>query len=221
MKRLKHLTIAAAVTAAFAVPAALAQQSGAPDPSASRTQQRDAAGFPANSPTQRQMGDRGTVSDPTLRSDRMHQGQYGSDTVRSAQQALQDKGFDVGGVDGVMGPRTESALRQFQQQNGISGSGRLDSRTLNALNVSAAGGMSDRSGARTGNPGSGAIGSSPAGSGTPPSSSTSDSGRAPANRTVERPQGPASTGNPGSGTIGTSPSGSGAPPASGSSNRGG
>jgi Putative peptidoglycan binding domain len=60
---------------------------------------------------------------------------YGSGTVRDAQQALQAKGYDIGQPDGVMGPRTVTAVRDFQQQQGLPPSGRLDQATLSALNV--------------------------------------------------------------------------------------
>jgi peptidoglycan hydrolase-like protein with peptidoglycan-binding domain len=36
--------------------------------------------------------------------------------VREVQEALNKKGFDVGFADGVWGPRTASALREFQEQ---------------------------------------------------------------------------------------------------------
>jgi peptidoglycan hydrolase-like protein with peptidoglycan-binding domain len=217
MRRLKLLTIAAAVTAAFAAPAALAQATTT-TPDSPRIQQRDAAGHPSGSPTQppRSMSGDGSMNDPTLRSGRMG-AQYDSGTVRNVQQALQDKGFDVGAVDGVMGPRTESALRQFQQQQGISASGHLDRRTLGALNVSdATGSRSDRpaGAAGTGNPGSGTIGTSPSGAATPPTSGTMGSSGATRSDPDTRTKGPASSGNPGSGTIGTSPSGASTPPAS-------
>jgi peptidoglycan hydrolase-like protein with peptidoglycan-binding domain len=55
--------------------------------------------------------------------------------VKSAQQALKDKGFDVGTVDGQMGPNTESALRQFQQKQRLPQTGNLDEQTLSALGV--------------------------------------------------------------------------------------
>ena len=55
--------------------------------------------------------------------------------VRSAQQALKQKGFDVGTVDGQMGPNTESALRNFQQAQGLPQSGDLDQQTLSALGI--------------------------------------------------------------------------------------
>ena len=56
-------------------------------------------------------------------------------TVRKAQTALNDKGYDAGKVDGRWGPSTESAIRRFQAKNGIAESGTLDSSTLNALGV--------------------------------------------------------------------------------------
>lgn len=56
-------------------------------------------------------------------------------TVRSAQQALKQKGFDVRSIDGQMGPNTESALRSFQQSQGLAQTGTLDQRTLSALGV--------------------------------------------------------------------------------------
>ena len=46
--------------------------------------------------------------------------------VRSAQQALKDKGYDAGAIDGQMGPATQGALRSFQQAQGLPQSGTLD-----------------------------------------------------------------------------------------------
>lgn len=56
-------------------------------------------------------------------------------TVRSAQTALNTKGYDVGRVDGQWGPSTQSAVRRFQAENGLTQSGRLDSATLTALGI--------------------------------------------------------------------------------------
>ncbi|HEU0201829.1 MAG TPA: peptidoglycan-binding domain-containing protein, partial [Burkholderiaceae bacterium] len=55
--------------------------------------------------------------------------------VRSAQETLTRRGFDVGPIDGVLGPRTQGALREFQQQQGLNRSGQLDEETLKALDV--------------------------------------------------------------------------------------
>jgi len=49
--------------------------------------------------------------------------------VRGAQEALRDKGFDPGPVDGVMGPRTAAAVRDFQSKEGLSATGQLDADT--------------------------------------------------------------------------------------------
>jgi phage tail tape-measure protein len=60
---------------------------------------------------------------------------YGSDTVRSVQQALNDKGYNAGPVDGQMGPGTRDALMRFQQAQGLPQTGEPDSSTLSALGV--------------------------------------------------------------------------------------
>ncbi len=58
------------------------------------------------------------------------------DQIMQAQQALDQKGFQVGKADGIVGPRTERALRNFQQKQGLQQSGQLDEQTLAALGVS-------------------------------------------------------------------------------------
>jgi len=55
------------------------------------------------------------------------------DKVRRAQQALQTKGFDPGPIDGIIGPRTEDAIRSFQDRYGIKATAKLDNQTLYAL----------------------------------------------------------------------------------------
>jgi len=59
-----------------------------------------------------------------------------SPTVRSAQQALNDRGYNAGPPDGVWGPTTEGAVRQFQQAQRLQPTGTLDKETLSALGVS-------------------------------------------------------------------------------------
>jgi peptidoglycan hydrolase-like protein with peptidoglycan-binding domain len=63
--------------------------------------------------------------------------QLSSDQVKQIQQALQDKGVSPGPVDGVVGPKTKQALRQFQQDQGIAGSGQINEQTLQALDLEA------------------------------------------------------------------------------------
>jgi murein L,D-transpeptidase YcbB/YkuD len=54
--------------------------------------------------------------------------------VQRVQAALNQKGERVK-VDGIWGPQTEQALRDFQRKNGLQASGRLDGQTLQKLNV--------------------------------------------------------------------------------------
>jgi peptidoglycan hydrolase-like protein with peptidoglycan-binding domain len=80
-----------------------------------------------------------------------------------AQQALNQKGFNAGKADGILGPRTRRALTSFQQNQGLQRSGRFDDKTLAALGVSqrqqqgqpstaGQGGNAQRSGANTKQP---------------------------------------------------------------------
>jgi len=59
----------------------------------------------------------------------------GTASVRDAQQALKDKGFDPGPVDGVNGPATKAAVKKFQTDQNIAADGVLGPKTLDALGV--------------------------------------------------------------------------------------
>ena len=59
----------------------------------------------------------------------------GSTTVREAQQALKDKGFDPGPTDGINGPKTRAAVRDFQKQQNLEADGQLGPQTLGVLGV--------------------------------------------------------------------------------------
>jgi len=54
--------------------------------------------------------------------------------VRKIQQALQDAGFNPGPVDGILGPKTLSALENFQKHKGLT-VGQTTKETLRALGV--------------------------------------------------------------------------------------
>ena len=60
---------------------------------------------------------------------------YNPGAVRSVQQALNDKGYGAGPADGTWGPSTETALRRFQEAQGLPVTGRPDARTRAALGV--------------------------------------------------------------------------------------
>lgn len=55
--------------------------------------------------------------------------------VKGMQQALKDKGFDPGVADGVMGPKTISALRDYQKSENLTTTGRFDGDTRAKLGV--------------------------------------------------------------------------------------
>jgi peptidoglycan hydrolase-like protein with peptidoglycan-binding domain len=57
------------------------------------------------------------------------------DAVRKLQQSLNEKGHDAGKEDGLIGPKTESALRDFQQSQGMQATGEIDAETLTALGI--------------------------------------------------------------------------------------
>ena len=55
-------------------------------------------------------------------------------TVQSVQASLKNEGHSVS-VDGVWGPRTAAALRNFQEANNLPATGTLDSKTMAALDI--------------------------------------------------------------------------------------
>jgi Putative peptidoglycan binding domain len=82
-------------------------------------------------------------SDSAVKSDAMKSGlperSAGSpEQVKAVQQALKEKGHDTGDVDGKMGPKTEAALRDFQQKQGLKATGRADAETMAKLDIQAA-----------------------------------------------------------------------------------
>jgi peptidoglycan hydrolase-like protein with peptidoglycan-binding domain len=57
------------------------------------------------------------------------------DMIRSVQQTLQQDGSYHGRVDGVWGPSTQAAVRNYQQQHNMNATGQLDQATLAAMNL--------------------------------------------------------------------------------------
>lgn len=54
---------------------------------------------------------------------------------REMQRALKSKGYYGGAIDGIAGPRTQSGLREFQGDNGLEKTGRLDAATAKKLGI--------------------------------------------------------------------------------------
>lgn len=57
----------------------------------------------------------------------------GSAKIREAQIILNNLGLDAGKADGLAGPRTEKAIRNFQKISGLPPTGVLDENTFSAL----------------------------------------------------------------------------------------
>jgi type II secretory pathway predicted ATPase ExeA len=57
----------------------------------------------------------------------------GGEQVRLLQERLHNAGFTPGPIDGVLGPRTRRALRQFQAAHGLHATGSLNAATRQAL----------------------------------------------------------------------------------------
>jgi peptidoglycan hydrolase-like protein with peptidoglycan-binding domain len=103
-----------------------------------------------------------------------------AEQVKAVQQALKDKGHDPGDVDGKMGPKTQQALRDYQQKEGLKATGRLDGETASKLGVQASADTSSSpaaspSGSSSSSGASAPSGSSAAGSSAPSGSSSSGS----------------------------------------------
>jgi len=98
---------------------------------------------------------------PGMSSDTM-QGQNGQKAgkspVREVQEALKAQGQDPGPIDGVMGPKTQEAIRAFQRSQNLTETGRLDEETSQKLGIGAGTSGSGSSGG--GSQGTGSRGSS-------------------------------------------------------------
>jgi len=55
--------------------------------------------------------------------------------VQKAQAMLNNRGFEVGTPDGLMGPKTRNAIREFQSSAGIPVTGKVDQKLLSALGL--------------------------------------------------------------------------------------
>ena len=60
--------------------------------------------------------------------------------IEAVQQALVERGYDPGKVDGAMGRRTRGALRTFQRSVGLSDTGEIDHATVTALGLESSAG---------------------------------------------------------------------------------
>ncbi|KJS36250.1 MAG: hypothetical protein VR70_14165 [Rhodospirillaceae bacterium BRH_c57] len=143
----KQLLLSTVLAAALAAGSAHAAGSGygsqSTDAQMDRTQgmeqTQEQTGQMGASPGQAASGEQGY--DPSragvggVSADQTAQITNNTDAVRQIQQALQEKGQDIQ-VDGIWGPNTQQALRDFQEQQGqTQATGELNQETLQALDV--------------------------------------------------------------------------------------
>ena len=58
-----------------------------------------------------------------------------SEEIKKLQEALKAKGHDPGPADGIMGAKTQAAIKAFQEAGGLKATGRLDDQTAEKLGV--------------------------------------------------------------------------------------
>jgi hypothetical protein len=106
------------------------QNTSAPSQSSAQSQTGPAVGQPQpNQPRQNQQATATPAAGPL---------NLTREQLQQAQALLKEKGFDVGDVDGVLGPRTRRAVMAFQRQRGLEPSGQIDQQTATALGLSIA-----------------------------------------------------------------------------------
>ncbi len=56
-------------------------------------------------------------------------------SIKQIQIALQNAGYDPGAIDGLMGSRSRKAIRDFQKDNGLNITGKIDKATWEKLRI--------------------------------------------------------------------------------------
>lgn len=65
----------------------------------------------------------------------MPEAEGGAERVVRAQEKLKEKGLYDGAVDGIAGPKTAQALRQYQEANNLPADGQLNDQTAKSLGI--------------------------------------------------------------------------------------
>jgi peptidoglycan hydrolase-like protein with peptidoglycan-binding domain len=104
--------------------------------------------------------------------------------VKQAQEKLSAAGHEVQ-PDGKMGPKTQAAVKEFQQKEGLQASGQLDQQTLAALEIGTPEGTTTGSSTGSSSAGSSSEGSSTEGSSSAGASGGSSSAGSSSERTAE------------------------------------
>jgi lipid-binding SYLF domain-containing protein len=93
----------------------------------------------------------GTQKDMGSKTDQMQKKMAASpDDIRKAQQAMKDKGMYDGAVDGTMNAQFEKALTDYQTQNKLQVTGKLDHQTMMKLGITPTKGTKEKKGNKQG-----------------------------------------------------------------------
>jgi peptidoglycan hydrolase-like protein with peptidoglycan-binding domain len=131
---MRKLLLATVATAALSFPA-LAQNAAQPSDMQNPTQQQTNQQSGTSGAAAGQQQDMTQSQQPvTIRAS-----QLSKRDIREIQMNLNKQGFDAGHADGVWGPDTDAALKNFQQAQNLPGDGQLNQQTLQALGVNAGG----------------------------------------------------------------------------------
>ena len=142
MKRILLATVAAAALSfpAFAAPNNMQPNQNQPQQSQQQKLPSDQQLNNMNmKPHSAQAGTNGSANSEQManaqQSQRIKPSQLGKQQIKQMQMSLNKKGFDARNVDGIWGPRTRTALRNFEKQQNINAHGRLTRQALSALGV--------------------------------------------------------------------------------------
>jgi len=124
---MKKLLLATAASAFLALPA-FAQYNAAPSPSPAPMQPAQ----PAPTATMRPAAPMRTAR---MSARQMRPTGLSSTEIRQIQTALNRDGFKAGRVDGMWGPRTRTALENFQRSRGMTPTGMVNHQTLADLRI--------------------------------------------------------------------------------------
>src|SRR5258708_36176205 len=182
--KLQRTAIAAAIALSIAVtafPAANTTSSQYPTSTPPSTTTSSDSSAAASTPSQSP-----SVSSDTSSTTSASLGANDQALVRDAQQALKDKGFNAGKIDGKMGPKTQAALKNFQQSKGLTTTASLDSQTLSALGVQGSSASPSSSSAPSSSE-STSSSSTPASTPSTPSTTPSTSSSTPSTSSADTP----------------------------------
>jgi hypothetical protein len=146
MKKVLLATVAAAVISFPAAAGQYQQQTGASErsPAGAQPMQGEAQRTESPAVTQPQeLGERPGAAGVQQTAEVVSPSELNEDQIRELQQTLNERGFHAGNVDGIWGPKTQAAIRNFQETENMQATGQITHETLSALDLQFAGVMDE------------------------------------------------------------------------------